>query len=49
MLNLSQSELRFIAKKRSVSRYKNMSKDELIDATNISKPAKNNKKRRDQK
>ena len=44
MLNLSKIELRFIAKKRSVSGYKNMSKDELIDAINISKPAKNNKK-----
>ena len=44
MLNLSKSALIFIAKKRSVSVYKNMSKDELIDAINISEPAKNNKK-----
>ena len=44
MLNLSKSELRSIAKKRSASGYKNMSKDELIDAINISKIAKNNKK-----
>ena len=43
MLSLLQSELRLIAKKRSVSGYKNMSKDELISAINISKPAKNNK------
>ena len=41
MLNLSKSELRLIAKKGSVSGYKNMSKDELISAINISKPAKN--------
>ena len=40
MLSLSKSELRLIAKKRSASGYKNMSKDELIDAINISKPAK---------
>ena len=44
MLNLSKSDLRFIAKKRSVSGYKNMPKDELIDRINRSKPSENNKK-----
>ena len=38
MLNLSKSELRSIAKRRS------MSKNELINAINISKTTKNNKK-----
>ena len=41
---MSKSELRLMAKKRSVSGYKNLSKDELISAINITKPAKNNKK-----
>ena len=44
MLSLPKSELRLIANKKSVSDYKNISKDELISAINISKPAKNNKK-----
>ena len=44
MINLSKSVSRFIAEKRSVSGYKNMTKDELTDAINISKPAKNNKR-----
>ena len=44
ILNLLKSELRSIAKKRNISGYKNMSKNELIDAINISKPTKNNKK-----
>ena len=44
MLNLLKSELRSIAKKRSISGYKSMSKNELINAINISKPTKNNKK-----
>ena len=42
MLNLLKSELRSIAKKRSISGYKSMSKNELINAINISKPTKNN-------
>ena len=44
MLNLSKSALIFIAKKRSVSVYKNMSKDELIDAINISEKEEIKKK-----
>ena len=44
MLNLLKSELRSIARKRIISGYKSMSKNELINATNISKPAKTNKK-----
>ena len=44
MLNLLKSELRSVAKKRSISGYKSMSKNELINAINISKPTKNNKK-----
>ena len=44
MLNLLKSELRSTAKKRSISGYKSMSKNELINAINISKPTKNNKK-----
>ena len=44
MLNLSKSELRLIATKRGVSGHKSMSKDELINAINTSKPTKNNKK-----
>ena len=44
MLNLLKSELRSIAKKRSISGYKSMSKHKLINAINISKPTKNNKK-----
>ena len=43
MLNLLKSELRSTAKKRSISGYKSMSKNELINAINISKPTKNNK------
>ena len=43
MLNLSKTELRSIAKKRSISDYKSMPKNELIIAINISKPTKNNK------
>ena len=44
MLNLLKNELRLIAKKRSISGYKSMSKNELINAINISEPAKNNRK-----
>ena len=43
MLNLLKSELRLIAKK-GISGYKNISKNELINAINTSKPTKNNKK-----
>ena len=43
MLNLLKSELRSIAKKRSISVYKSMSKNELTNAINISKLTKNNK------
>ena len=43
MLSQLKSELRSISKKRSISGYKNMSKNELINAINISKPTKNNK------
>ena len=45
MLNLSKSELRLTARKRRVKSYNNMSKDELIDAINLLKPAKDNKKK----
>ena len=44
MLNLLKSELRLVAKKRSISGYKIMSNNELINAINTSKPAKNNRK-----
>ena len=44
MLNLLKSELRSIAKKRSISGYKSMSKNELIKTINLSKPSKNNNK-----
>ena len=44
MLNLSKTELRSIAKKRSISVYKSMAENELINAINISKLTKNNKK-----
>ena len=44
MLNLSKSELMLIVRKRGVKSYKNMAKDELIDAINLLKPAKDNKK-----
>ena len=44
MLNLLKSELRLIAKNRSISGYKSMSKNELINVINTSKPTKNNKK-----
>ena len=45
MLNLSKKELVLIAKNRNINGYKNMSKDKLINAINISKPANNNKKK----
>ena len=45
MLNLSKSESRLTARKRRVKSYNNMSKDELIDAINLLKPAKDNKKK----
>ena len=38
-------ELRSIAKKRTISDYKYMCKNELINANKISKPRKTNKKR----
>ena len=44
MINLAKSELRSLAKKRSISGYKSMSKNELIYAISISKPTRNNKK-----
>ena len=44
MLNLSKSDLRLIARKRGVKSYNNMPKDELIDAIDLLKPAKDNKK-----
>ena len=44
MLNLLKSELRSLGKKRSIGGYKSMSKHELINAMNISKPTKNSKK-----
>ena len=43
-LNLSKNKLKSIAKKRTISDYKGMSRNELINAINISKPTKNNKK-----
>ena len=43
MLNLSKRELRLIPKKRSITGCKSMSKNELINAINISEPTKNNK------
>ena len=43
MLHLLKSELRLIAKK-SISGYKSMSKNELINAINTSEPLKNNRK-----
>ena len=43
MLHLLKSELRLIAKK-SISGYKSMSKNELINAINTSEPIKNNRK-----
>ena len=45
MLNLSKDELiAFAKKKKTISEYKSMSKDELITAINTPKPIKNNKK-----
>ena len=45
MLNPLKRQLRLIAKKkRSISGYKSMSKNELVNAINTSEPAKNNKK-----
>ena len=44
MLNLLKSKLRLIAKERGVRSYKSMSKDELINAINTLKPAKNSRK-----
>ena len=38
-----KSELRLTAKKRNISGYKSMSKNELINAINISESTKNNK------
>ena len=38
MLNLSKNDLSSTAKKRTISNYKSMSKNELINAINISKP-----------
>ena len=38
MLNLSKNDLSSIAKKRTISNYKSMSKNELINAIKISKP-----------
>ena len=45
MLNLLKKKLVLIVKNRNINGYKNMSKDELINAINISKPANNNKKK----
>ena len=44
MLNLVKSELRLIAEQTSISGYKSMSRNELINAINTSEPAKNNRK-----
>ena len=44
MINLLKNELRSIVKKRSISDYKSMSKNELINAIYIRKPTKSNKK-----
>ena len=44
MFNLLKSELRLTAKRRSISGYKSMSKNELINAINTSEPAKNDRK-----
>ena len=43
MLNLLRNELISIEKERTISDYKSMSKNELIDAINILKPTKYNK------
>ena len=40
MLNLLKSELRSIAKNKTISDYKSMSKNELINTVNISKRIK---------
>ena len=46
MLNLLKSELILIAKKKkSISGYKSMSRNELINAIKTSEPAKNNRKK----
>ena len=45
ILNLLKSELRLITKKISISGYKSMSKNELINAINTSELAKNNTKK----
>ena len=42
-------ELRSIAKKRTISDYKYMCKNELINENKISKQRKTNKKKRDQR
>ena len=42
--NLFKSELKSAAKKRTISDYKSMSKNEVINAINLSKTTKNNKK-----
>ena len=41
--NLSKNEIRLIAIKGTVNDYKSVSKNELINAINISKPTKINK------
>ena len=45
MLNLLKNELILIAKKKSISGYKSMSRNELINAIKTSEPAKNNRKK----
>ena len=51
MLNLLKSELRLIAKERSISGYISMTKYELINAINTSEPGKflNQKEKRSER
>ena len=46
MLNLLKNELILIAKKKSISGYKSMSRNELINAIKTSESAKNNRKKK---
>lgn len=42
-LNLTEKELKLIAKSRDIKGYKRMSKDELLSSINASRPIKSNK------